>query len=171
MVEDLRRLVLYRREQDNSLNREPNRLHADLAQISPGYQTKAKTRLTVPSALGRVTRLISADRSVRADIARRRVRTLRGLIKQIKELNRRIGQLVAVSGTTLTEIYGIGTLGAAEIIAQVGDLLAITEIPRSRSSKFPTPGCVAESSWRLLSVGVFVPVLGRRVAGSCLLRW
>ena len=78
VIEDLRSLVLYRREQDVSLNREVNRLHADLAQISPGYQRKIRTRLTLPSALGWVTRLMSADRSVRADIARRRVRTTRG---------------------------------------------------------------------------------------------
>ena len=103
MIEDLRSLVLYRREQDISLNREANRLHADLAQISPGYQTKITARLTLPSALTKAIRLITKDRSVRADIARRRVRTLRGLIKQIAELNRRIGQLVAASGTTLTD--------------------------------------------------------------------
>lgn len=121
VIEDLRNLVLYRREQDNSLIREANRLHADLAQISPGYQNRITTRLTLPSALTKATRLITKDRSVRADIARRRIRTLRALIKHIAELNRRIGQLVAASGTTLTEIYGIGTLGAAEIIAQVGD--------------------------------------------------
>ena len=104
-----------------SLNREVNRLHADLAQISPGYQRRIKTRLTLPSALSRVIRLITADRSVRADIARRRVRTLRALIKQIKELDGRISQLVKASGTTLTDIYGVGTLGAAEILAQVGE--------------------------------------------------
>ena len=50
-----------------------------------------------------------------------RQHTLRGLIKQIKELDGQIGQLVEASGTTLTEIYGIGTLGAVEILAQVGD--------------------------------------------------
>ncbi|MDE0170377.1 MAG: transposase [bacterium] len=121
MIEDLRNLVLYRREQDLSLNREVNRLHADLAQISPGYQQTIRTRLTLPSALTKAMRLISADRSIRADIARRRVRTIRGLIKLIKELDAQIGQLVEASGTTLTDIRGIGPLGAAEILAQVGD--------------------------------------------------
>ncbi len=121
VIEDLRSLVLYRREQDKSLNREVNRLHADLAQISPGYQNKITTRLTLPSALTKAIRLITKDRSVRADIARSRVRTMRALIKQIAELDRQIAQLVKASGTTLVDIRGIGTLGAAEILAQVGD--------------------------------------------------
>ena len=68
VVEDLRSVVLYRREQAMSLNREVNRFHADLAQISPGYQREIRTRLTLPSALGWVMRLISADRSIRADM-------------------------------------------------------------------------------------------------------
>ena len=51
--------------------------------------------------------------------------------------------------------------------AWVAKVMAITEIPRSRSAKFPTLGCVAEFSWWLLSVGVFVLGRGRRVAGSC----
>ena len=104
-----------------SLNREVNRLHADLAQISPGYQRKIRTRLTLPSALGRVMRLRAADRSIRADIARRRIRTLRALITQIKEIDSQIATMVTDLGPTLTDIYGIGTLGAAEILAQVGD--------------------------------------------------
>ena len=50
----------------------------DLAPMSPGYRQTIRTRLTLPSALSRVIRLISADRNVRAGIARRLVRTARG---------------------------------------------------------------------------------------------
>ena len=119
-AEDLRILVFYRREQAKELNRQVNRLHVDLAQISPGYQHKITTRLTLPTALTRVMRLMSTDRSVRADIARGRVRNMRGLITQIKQIDTRIGRLVSQTGTTLTDIYEVGTLGAAEILAEVG---------------------------------------------------
>ena len=46
-------------------------------------------------------------------------------------------------------------------------VMAISEIPQSWSSKFPTLGGVGESSGRLLSVAVCVLGLGRRVGGSC----
>ena len=121
-VEDLRTLVFYRREQAISLTREGNRLHADLALIRPGYKQQITTRLTRPSALSRVMRLISADRSVRADIARLRIRTMRTLISRIADIDTQIGELVETTGAeVLTGIYGIGTLGAGEILAEVGD--------------------------------------------------
>ena len=41
-------------------------------------------------------------------------------ITQIKQIDTRIGRLVSQTGTTLTDIYGVGTLGAAEILAEVG---------------------------------------------------
>ena len=122
VVEDLRALVFYRREQAISLTREANRLHADLALIRPGYKQRITTKLTRRSTLSQVTRLISADRSVRASIARLRIRTMRGLISSIADLDTHIGELVTQTGAgVLTDIYGIGTVGAGEILAEVGD--------------------------------------------------
>ena len=65
--------------------------------------------------------LISTDRSVRADIARSRLRNIQELITQIKQIDTRIGRLVNQTGTTLTDIYGVGPIGAAEILAEVGN--------------------------------------------------
>ena len=121
-VEDLRALVFYRREQAISLTQETNRLHADLALIRPGYKQQIATRLTRCSALSRAMRLISSDRSVRADIARRRIRTIRELITTIADLDTQIGELVTTTGAdVLTNIYGISTLGAGEILAEIGN--------------------------------------------------
>ena len=122
VVEDLRGLVFYRREQAESLTRVANRLHADLTLLRPGYQQKTKAKLTRRSTLSGVVRLISGDRSVRAGIARRRIRTIRGLITEIEDLNGQIAELVdTAGGGVLTDIDGIGTVGAGEILAQVGD--------------------------------------------------
>lgn len=44
MFEDPGNLVLYHRDQNVSLNREANRLLADLAQMSPGYRQTIRIR-------------------------------------------------------------------------------------------------------------------------------
>ena len=120
-VEDLRVVVFYRRERVAIRNREANRLHADLTQLHSGYQHQITGRLTRPAALEEVTQLISGDRSVRAQIARRRVAALRSLITHIQELDKQVADLIAVTGAqTLTDICGIATTGAGEILAEVG---------------------------------------------------
>ena len=120
-IEDLRCVVFYRREQVGAQNREINRLHADLVQIRAGYRRKTAGPFTSAKALHRVTRLLQGNTTTRAGIARMRVKSIRRLGHQIAELDTQIGELVTQTGTTLVDIYGVGNLTAAEILAEVGD--------------------------------------------------
>ena len=119
-LEELRWLAGYRRELVKSRTAHINRLHANLAQIRCGYH-HATTSLTSKKGLERVTRLLAGDTSAPARVARGRLRHIRELNRQIADLTAEISDQVAASGTTLTDIYGIGSLGAADILTEVGD--------------------------------------------------
>ena len=120
-IEDLRCLVYYRRELVETRNRHVNRLHADLEQLRCGYHHNIPTRLTKPTALTKASRLLRGDHNTRAGVAKRRIRHIRELNRQIDDLATQITAMVRASGTTLTNIYGVGALVAAEILAGVGD--------------------------------------------------
>jgi transposase len=62
---------------------------------------------------------------VQAELARRRIDALRRLDAEISQLEREIAQSVKTSGSKLTELVGIGQLGAASIIGEVGDIRRI----------------------------------------------
>ena len=66
VVDDLRSLVLYRRELVEARTTEINRLHADLIQIRPGYHKLCSSGLATPQALNRVSRLIAKCPTTRA---------------------------------------------------------------------------------------------------------
>ena len=115
----MRCLLGYRRELVQSRTGHINRLHADLEKIRCGYH-RTISAITSDKALTRVMRLLSGDTGARANVARGRVRHIRQLNRQIAGLTSQISALVAASGTTLTDIHGIGALTAADILAEVG---------------------------------------------------
>jgi transposase len=106
---------------------------------------------------GGVDRKLSADRTARilrgirahggaSDRLRRRLasevlRDVRMLDRKIVDLNRRVEAEVEASGTTLTEIFGVGPILAATILGTVGDV-----------GRFPTkptsPPTLARRRWR-----------------------
>ena len=116
--------LLYERREDlvAERTRALNRLHGLLRDLVPGG----------------VARTLSADRAARilrgmrprgcaSDRLRRRLaseilRDVRTLDRKIAELNGRIEAEVEVSGTTLTEIFGVGPILAATILGTVGDV-------------------------------------------------
>ena len=77
--------------------------------------------MTSKKGLERVTRLLAGDTSAPARVARGRLRHIRELNRQIADLTEEISDQVAASATTLTDICGIGSLGAADILTEVGD--------------------------------------------------
>ena len=66
-------------------------------------------------------KLLRGDDSARAEIGRSRIRDIRRLCREIDAVTQRITSLLNNTDTSLTGIYGIGTLTAAEILAEVGD--------------------------------------------------
>ena len=120
-IEDLRVLVRHRRELRSERTRLASRLHADLEQLEPGYQSRIG-RLTGERNLDRARRLLGGDDRVRAQVARERVTRLRQLNRQIERITEEIGLLAATFGSGLTTIIGIAELSAAELLAEIGDV-------------------------------------------------
>ncbi len=120
-VDDLRSLVLYRRELVEARTAEINRLHADLTRLRPGYHKLCSSGLAAPKALNRVSRLISKCPTARAQVAKSRIKQIRQLLRQVSGLDAQITCYMDAIDTSLTGIYGIGTLTAAEIIAEAGE--------------------------------------------------
>jgi transposase len=99
-----------------------NRLHALLRDLLPGG---AAGTLSAPRA-ARILRAIrpkgGASACLRRRLASEVLRDIRTLDRKIADLNGRIEAEVQASGTTLTEIFGIGPILAARIIGTVGDV-------------------------------------------------
>jgi transposase len=98
-----------------------NRLHGLLRDLVPGGVAGT---LSIPRA-ARILRGIRAQGSsacVRRRLASEILRDVRTLERKIVDLNERIEAEVEASGTTLTEIFGVGSILAAKIIGTVGSV-------------------------------------------------
>jgi transposase len=130
---DVLRLLSDRREDlVSERTRVLNRLHGLLRDLIPGG---VPGRLSVDRA-SRILRSVrprhdsrSAGESIRRQLASELLRDVRALNRRIADLDARIREEVEASGTTLTDIFGIGPILAAKIIALVGDI-----------RRFPTKG-------------------------------
>ena len=118
--DDLACLVGFRRELVKARTAAINRLHGDLEKIRCGYHTRIAS-LTSSKGLDGAARMLRGDTSARARVARSRINQIRGLNRQINSLGAEIASAVATARTTLTDIYGIGPLSAAEILAETAD--------------------------------------------------
>ena len=98
-----------------------NRLHVLLRDLHPGG---AEVRLDTADASALLTKIRPVTRAdqQRKQIARDVVRDLKRHEASIKELEKQLRAAVTASGTTLTQIQGIGFLTAAKILALTGDI-------------------------------------------------
>ena len=120
VLTDLRALVEYRDQLVRARTQVANRTHADLMNVLPGYERR------VPNLRAKAHRttarsLLRGDRSVRAELGRKRLDELSRLDREIAAMDPRIEATVRKTETSLTSIPGVGPFIAAKILGEVGD--------------------------------------------------
>ena len=98
-----------------------NRLHALLLDLLPGG-VAGKLSADRAARILRGIRPQGASARLRRRLASEVLRDVRTLDRKIADLERRIEGEVEASGTTLTEIFGVGPILAATILGTVGDV-------------------------------------------------
>jgi len=98
-----------------------NRLHGLLRDLVPGGVARTLSAHRAARIL-RGIRPKGASARLRRRLASEVLRDVRTLDRKIADLNGRIEAEVQASGTTLTEIFGVGPILAARIIGTVGDV-------------------------------------------------
>jgi transposase len=97
------------------------RLHALLAELAPGGIAKELYVSDGERFLANITPQTPAEQ-VRYDMALELLDDIRRLDEQTKVSHRRIRLAIKASGTSLTEIYGVGPIVAAQLIGYAGDV-------------------------------------------------
>ena len=102
-----------------------SRLHAALANLSPGGIAKELNASDAVRLLGDFNPKTPVEQT-RYDLALELLDDMRRLDVQLKESHKRIKTAVQASGTTLTELYGVGPILACELIGYTGDVRRFT---------------------------------------------
>ncbi|MEA2506800.1 MAG: transposase [Actinomycetota bacterium] len=98
-----------------------NRAHKDLVVSHPGYETRIP-KLTSKRNLKSAMTLLRGDDSMRAELLRDRIAEIRRLEDKVGAIEKQIAVKVSETGTTLTQVRGIGFIVAAKILGEIGDL-------------------------------------------------
>jgi transposase len=98
-----------------------NRLHGLLRDLVPGGVDRKLSADRAARILRGMRPRGSASDRLRRRLASEVLRDVRMLDRKIVELNTRVETEVEASGTTLTEIFGVGPILAATILGTVGD--------------------------------------------------
>jgi transposase len=97
------------------------RLHALLAELAPGGIAKEMYVSDGERFLANITPENPTEQ-VRHDLALELLDDVRRLDEQTKESHRKIRIAIKASGTSLTEIYGVGPIIAAQLVGYAGDV-------------------------------------------------
>jgi transposase len=128
VLADIRALVEYRDQLVRARTRVANRTLADLVNVLPGYERRVPN-LRAKAHRATARSLLREDRSVRAELIRKRLGELSRLEGEITAMDRRIRATVHKTGTSLTSIPGVGPFIAAKILGEVGDPSRIRSKP------------------------------------------
>jgi transposase len=120
-VTALRALVEHRDDVVKTRTQTVNRLHVLLTQLLPGGAPRQLTADTAAQLL-RTVRPRSIGPQTLRRLAADLVTEVRHLDRRITTANTEITGAVQASGSTLTELRGIGDLTAGKILARVGDV-------------------------------------------------
>src|SRR3954452_1494666 len=118
---DRRALADYRAQLVAERTALANRTHSELHGLLPGYQATIP-RLTAPTFITAAQDLLDGDTSVRPQLTRRRLTRLAQLTTEIRDLTGLITTAIAEVETGLTDLYGVGPVGAATILGEVADI-------------------------------------------------
>jgi transposase len=135
---ELKLLCDYREQLCSQRTRVQNRLHADLVVLAPGYEKRCPN-LVAKRHLEAAARVLRNLAGVQAELARKRLHSLRRLDREIVQLEQRIEKLVTQTATGLTSLVGIGPLGAARVLGEVRDIRRYASKDRFASANGTAP--------------------------------
>ena len=124
-VELLRLLAKRNHEIGRLRNIIVSRLHAALQNLSPGGIAKELNASDAIAMLGAYEPMTPVEHT-RYDLALELLEDVKRLDVQLKASHKRIKTAVQASGTTLTDLYGVGPILACELIGYSGDIRRFT---------------------------------------------
>jgi transposase len=133
-----------------------NRIHKHLGVLIPDYKTRFAA-IASRRNQAKIMAALRSDRSVRADMVRWLITDLRHLDGRVAGLDDRLQSALELTGTSLTELTGIGPVVAARILGEIGDVsrlrskaalarLAGIAPCRRRQGRSPDTGTIAAAT-------------------------
>src|SRR6266487_1220586 len=98
-----------------------SQLHQLLLELMPGGAKKDLSAAQAKALLARVRPRDAAGKA-RRRVAAELISDLERIYQRKKEANKELNALLAVTGTTLTDLHGIGPSGAARLLVEVGEV-------------------------------------------------